>query len=448
MLMPSRLNSPSLGIGIICPFSPWEATFRTVNRNAFSLMTMDADLSADHVARAQRKRRWTLTFPPEVEARFEADTATRRLQVLRIVMIRTVVIYNLFLVGDYLLARDSLGLSLVLHFGLVTPWILIVLASIRRSTPPVIRNLLVASVPLAMIGGIIAVFSVSRHIDVTHYQYFIVITVMFGNVVLRPGFAYAVAASVAAVFAHAAACFLHPMMPTSVAVIAVFSLIVSAGVTLLAGYSIERDMRRAYLMRLKDQLAQRDLQRTAETLEQISNIDPLTGLANRRGVDAQVAALFRSGEGGRPFCVLMVDVDHFKGFNDRYGHRHGDTCLTHVAAAVSGAVGGPRDIVGRFGGEEFIAILPDASLGEATRIAERMRLTLERLAIPHAGSPFGVATISIGVGAGTVGDIVHLGHAIDTADAALYAAKAAGRNRVFPPSAAGRSEGPKSSRAA
>ncbi|MFT3952956.1 MAG: hypothetical protein QM722_00475 [Piscinibacter sp.] len=205
--------------------------------NALNPMTMDGILSADDVARAQRTRRWTLSFAARVEARFEADTAMRRLQVARIVMLRTVVIYNLFLIGDFLLARDAFGLSLVLHFSVVTPWILVALTMIGRPTRPLVRNLLVASVPLAMVGGIVAVFSMSRNPDVTHYQYFVVISVMFGNVVLRPAFAHAVAASAIAVLVHAAACFLHPMMPPAVAVIAVFGLIVSAARCSPAGIS-------------------------------------------------------------------------------------------------------------------------------------------------------------------------------------------------------------------
>ncbi len=397
------------------------------------LMTMDGTISAEDVARAQASRLRGLSFPPIVEARFEADTSARRLQALRIVILRTLVIYNLFLFGDYLLAPDGFGLSLLLHVLVVTPWMLIALALISKPVGPVIRNLLMASLPLAMLGGILAVFVVSRDPNVTHYQYFAVIAVMFGNVVLRPTFSYAVAMSALAVLGHAAACLWHPLMPTPVGLVAVFGLVVSTGMTLLAGYSIERDMRRAYLTRLKDQLARRHLQQTAADLEQMSHVDPLTGLANRRGVDARVAALFANGQAGRAFAVLMIDVDHFKGFNDQYGHLEGDRCLTLVAAAVGSAVREGTDIVGRFGGEEFIAILPDASHAAGARIAGRMRRALEGMALPHAGSPFGIVTMSIGIGAGSTGEAASLGAAIDKADAALYVAKAAGRNRVQGP---------------
>ena len=363
-------------------------------------MMIEASLSADDVTRAQRSRRWDLMFPVEVEARFEADTGNRHLHALRIVMLRTVVIYNLFLVGDYLLAGDAFSLALVLHVALVTPWILIAMALIRRPVGPTARNLLISSIPLTMTAGVLAVFSVSRDPLVAHYQYFAVICVMLGNVVLRPAFSYAVVQSIVAVAAHVAVCLWHPLMPSAVGVMAAFGFVVCAGMTLLAGYSIERDMRRAYLMRLKDQLAQRHLQKMATELELMSHVDPLTGLANRRGVDSRVAALLEHGGAGRGFVVLMIDVDHFKLFNDQYGHLQGDRCLTLVAKAVASAVREGTDIIGRFGGEEFIAILPEASIEAGLRVAERMRRALERMAVPHAGSPFGLVTMSIGIGAG------------------------------------------------
>ena len=130
----------------------------------------------------------------------------------------------------------------------------------------------------------------------------------------------------------------------------------------------------------------------------------------------------------------MMDVDHFKKFNDRYGHQAGDVCLSKVAEAMRACLRQPGDMVARFGGEEFIAVLPQANGVTALAAAERVRLAVEALQLPHADSVVApVVTVSLGVAsvAAQPGQIdVAL---IKSADDALYQAKRAGRNRVAAP---------------
>ncbi|WP_439575061.1 diguanylate cyclase [Phreatobacter sp.] len=397
-------------------------------------MTQEIKVSLEDIGRAQAARQWNLVFPEPVESRFEVDIAHRRAKLLRIVIVRTVVVYNLFLIGDWLLARDAFNLALVVHFGLVTPWLLAASYMVHRSPGPAVRNLLMISVPLAMVAGVLAVFAVSRDPLASHYQYFVVIVLIYANAVLRPSFTAAVILSAVTIVAHGVICALHPTMPFEAAITSSYGLIIAAWVSLMANYYIERDVRRSFLMRLKDNLAARDLQRTADDLQRISHVDALTGLANRRGVDTRAAALFAGAEARRqPFAVLMIDVDHFKGFNDRYGHLEGDRCLSLTGGAIRSAVRGGGDIVGRYGGEEFVVILPEADMLDGVQVAERMRRAVEALAIPHDRSHAGVVTISAGVGVGRIDSPDSLSEAIAEADAALYAAKAAGRNRVHPP---------------
>jgi diguanylate cyclase (GGDEF)-like protein len=134
-----------------------------------------------------------------------------------------------------------------------------------------------------------------------------------------------------------------------------------------------------------------------------------------------------------PLCVAMLDLDHFKVFNDRYGHAAGDVCLKRVAAAMAAELRNERDLAVRLGGEEFLLLLPSTELSEAVRVAERVRRHVEAIAIPHEEfGPRGVVTASLGVAAGPVSahDFAEL---LSGADAALYAAKRNGRNQVWPP---------------
>jgi diguanylate cyclase (GGDEF)-like protein len=397
-------------------------------------MTQEVRVTMEDIARAQAARRWNLTFPEPMEQRFEADIGQRHAKLLRIVTMRTLVIYNTFLIGDYLLVPDMLGLALVIQLAIVSPWMIIAALLMRHARGAVKRNLLLISVPAAMVAGIIAVFWLSRDPLLSHYQYFVLVALMYGISGLRPSIAYALGLSLVVIIAHGVACFAHPMMPPAAAVTASFSVLVAAGLTLMANFYIERDMRRFYLIRQKDNLAARDLQRTADDLQRISHVDALTGLANRRGVDSRAAALFAgAGATRRPFAVLMVDVDHFKGFNDQYGHPEGDRCLALAGAAIREAVRDGVDIIGRYGGEEFMAILPETDLTGGIKVAERMRKKVEALAVRHDRAMAGVVTVSIGVGVGMLGEGDSLKQAVVAADAALYEAKAAGRNCVRPP---------------
>ncbi len=403
-------------------------------------MAPDVDITAQDLARARSTRRWNLTFPAAIETRFEREIGQRRARTLQLVMSRTVLVYNAFLIGDYFLVGDAFWLAVVLHFAVVTPWMVVACILMSRPLVAWLRNLIIASIPLAMIAGILMVFSASRDPLAAHYQYFAVIALIYANAALRPSYPLALAISLVTIVAHTLAMALHPGIAVPVAVSAACVLMVAAYVSLSANFAIERDLRRLYLLRLTDMLAASDLQRAAADLHRISYVDPLTGLANRRGIDARADALFAGAEPRQGhFSVLMIDVDHFKSFNDHYGHPEGDRCLARVAGAIRDTVREGIDVVGRYGGEEFLVILPDAELADALKIAGRMRRLLEQLAIPHDHVANGIVTVSIGVGEGSFSDPLSLARAIASADAALYDAKAAGRNCVRPmprPSAA------------
>jgi diguanylate cyclase (GGDEF)-like protein/PAS domain S-box-containing protein len=162
--------------------------------------------------------------------------------------------------------------------------------------------------------------------------------------------------------------------------------------------------------------------------------DGLTGLANRRSFDAQLEHEWqRARRQGTTLSLLMIDVDHFKLYNDEYGHQAGDVCLRGVAQQVSDAMCRSTDIVARYGGEEIVVILPDTDTVGAGEIAERVRYAIEAARVPHRRNlPSGSVTASIGAATADMAQSPQTGVAtlITAADCALYAAKRAGRNRV------------------
>lgn len=176
------------------------------------------------------------------------------------------------------------------------------------------------------------------------------------------------------------------------------------------------------------------LKRKTDLLEQYARLDGLTGIPNRRHFDELFDKEARRAlRDGQPLSVLMIDIDHFKPFNDNYGHGAGDLCLQRVARALTGALLRPADQAFRYGGEEFVALLPGTDATGAADVAEQLRAAVEALAIPHEhASTAALVTLSLGVatldpGQETASDAQGL---LKRADEALYEAKKAGRNRV------------------
>ncbi len=175
----------------------------------------------------------------------------------------------------------------------------------------------------------------------------------------------------------------------------------------------------------EDQHAQR-----AE-LRVLATHDALTGLGNRRAFDDAIATeCLRTRAAGETFNLLMIDIDYFKPFNDAYGHVAGDACLRQIAHALQSSLSYNEGIVARFGGEEFAVILKTGDRQHAIGIAETLCAAVRALAIPHQGSSLGYVTISIGVGSVTADPGCDPRVLILNADACLYEAKDAGRNRV------------------
>jgi diguanylate cyclase (GGDEF)-like protein len=174
-----------------------------------------------------------------------------------------------------------------------------------------------------------------------------------------------------------------------------------------------------------------ELQIANEHLEELASLDGLTGLANRRAFDREIERAWqRANEHRTPLALMMIDIDHFKLFNDRYGHVAGDTCLRAVGETLSLVTLEEAVMVARYGGEEFALLLPGLGLERATTLAEEARKTIEDLLINHSESPCGHVTISVGVDSVVPERYQTAADLIEAADNALYDAKHRGRNAV------------------
>lgn len=214
------------------------------------------------------------------------------------------------------------------------------------------------------------------------------------------------------------------------------------------------------------QLAETKLGRYRAALEALVRQDPMTGVANRRALTEALASEWqRAARSRAPLSILMIDVDHFKAFNDRYGHLAGDECLRKVAKALARTATRATDLVARYGGEEFAVLLPATGRTEALAIAEKLRLAVRKLSIVHAASGVAtVVTISIGVATlrahgtprgdepGPAGAQSRAERECDEllhqADQALYEAKESGRDAVRAQPGASASAAPADSQAA
>ena len=167
-------------------------------------------------------------------------------------------------------------------------------------------------------------------------------------------------------------------------------------------------------------------------MEELSFRDGLTGVANRRRFDAIIELEWSNARRNRqPLSLLMMDIDYFKQYNDRYGHLEGDACLKRVARILNSAATRARDLLARFGGEEFVLVLPETDETAAGKLAARCRELILAERIPHESSPIGPAlTISVGAGTMIPGHDDALRPFIDAVDKRLYQAKQQGRDRI------------------
>jgi len=369
------------------------------------------------------ERRQALVFPDWLERRFEQETRERYGFTLSVETLKTAAFYNVFLIGDLLLAPDTFRLAIALHFLLVTPAMLFVAWRLRRGLSPVWRDIAGAATPLLITFQILVVFAASHAPTAPHYPYFVLMTVICINTAVRLRYRAARWATWSAFLMLGATLLATDEVAVAAATMQCISLAVCGLVTLDGNFEREREFRGVYLQKLRDRL------RVAIT-DAEARLDALTGVTNRRGLDELGQEIWRNGDAGAAVSVIMLDIDHFKSYNDVYGHQAGDVCLKKVAATLADALRAQGVTLARYGGEEFVALLPNWNERQAGELAERLRTTITALAIPHARlGDIGFLTASFGVASANFGE-ASFEALLSAADVALYKAKRNGRNQV------------------
>jgi diguanylate cyclase (GGDEF)-like protein len=203
--------------------------------------------------------------------------------------------------------------------------------------------------------------------------------------------------------------------------------------TMMALYQARKIMilyqHRLFLLTLRDEIISAETANANAQLSSIAYIDQLTDIPNRRYFEEICAAMSESTKHLLPLSICMIDIDYFKKVNDTLGHLRGDHCLRVIANTIRHNLRGKTDILIRYGGEEFLLMLPGTDIDRAAEIAERVRAAIAGLGHENPGSPFGIVTVSVGI-AMVAGHPVDIEALIQRADNGLYRAKSAGRNKV------------------
>jgi diguanylate cyclase (GGDEF)-like protein len=371
-----------------------------------------------------------LKFPDALETAFESETGRRRCRELAIGAFVGVAMYDSFLLADWWVTPDVFVTALWVRLALVTPFIFALSVAFYADPPPFLRELYAVVGTLLAAGSSLYLMLLSRSPHQDGQQQSIILAVLFVTLVQRVRFWYSIPTCVGCFAMHAAAL---GMLPDYAFDLQISANLVFGGVvvfTLIASYRSERELRLTYLLSLRGRLQNLEL-------NAISRRDPLTGLGNRRSLDEALTLCEQAP--CEELGVALFDIDHFKMFNDAFGHQAGDDCLQRIAAVVQRQLRDRADYAFRFGGEEFLVILRATDLSAAFAIAERLRRAIEEAAIPNpALSPQAVVTASFGIACAKLDAEMRTVELIASADAALYGAKRNGRNQVWPRSASAR----------
>ncbi|MDP3316912.1 MAG: GGDEF domain-containing protein [Devosia sp.] len=351
-----------------------------------------------HVERHLARRGIRLRFSDELETQYEAETSLARSRLLVVQGVAGFVFYLLHSFTDLALIPDIVPLALMLHLGVSTPLMLIALTLYWFNSPPPLRDQLATSTATVM---------------------------LFITVIQRARLPYAIFGCVVLFAANVVALSLLPGYEPERLLSSIGTLVGSAVLMLVATWLLERETRQAYLLRLKERLLN-------TALDDMSRHDPMTGLENRRALELAFAAIDRDANRGEDIAVVLLDIDHFKAYNDALGHMAGDEALRQVARELRAGLRAGTDRAFRFGGEEFLLLLRRTSLSEAVSLAERLRRRIEAAALPHPRGEGMVVTASFGAASARTGGDIGNDELVAGADAALYAAKRNGRNQVWP----------------
>lgn len=375
---------------------------------------------------------YRLRFSPAVETRFETDTSIQRSKHLVLTGIVALIIYDLFVFYDYIFRPETWSLAAGIRLGLVTPVGLACLYCVSRHLRPAMREAMMAvAILVAMLfSNVIFYLSEAPYSFLDTFAFGLIPLV--SNIVFSLRFAFAIATSLLCGLVMAAFVVVYQPLALEVKVYTLALFASNVVFTLIANFRMEASERKSYLLLLRKKLRANAAQAEYQALTKISMTDPLTGVANRRHFDNLLAERWEDAMSRQTMLgILVIDIDYFKYYNDRYGHLQGDSCLRQVALEIQQHVRQEDDLVVRYGGEEFVVLLPHASVSSAYLATERIRQGIEGLGLPNEDAPHSpVVTVSIGTAVIRPVPGMPPSRLVQQADSALYQAKRAGRNRT------------------
>lgn len=371
-----------------------------------------------------------LSFPAALEAHFLSQAEGRRRRAITEAGLAAVFLFAGMIVADVLLTPDTVKFALWVRLLVFGPVVLIGLAVLNVLRIPWLTEWLI------VLAGMFAValtalillqaegrWAVARLVEINIIVVYTCTLARFWPALALGAFTFAVQLGLVSV------------LPDFTGVLAINTTLLLGAVavfTLYGNYTLERDERLAYLLAQREQALQDALHTSHQQLTRMARTDALTEVANRRHAEDFLAQTWAHAQQRQvPMALVMIDIDHFKRYNDHHGHLSGDRCLQAVARALSACSRRAGDLVARLGGEEFVLIMNDIDHASALSVAQRIQANVQALGVPHGGAP-GVPVVTVSVGVASMrprpGDEAL--QLMKRADDALYAAKAQGRNRV------------------
>jgi len=398
---------------------------------------MQSELVDRQISRLSGLRFQWLSFPRELEDHFEEETAERRSRRLWMEGLIAIILFDLFLIADFYGDPVQFRKAFVIRLLVVTPLCLLVNASMLRRPYKVYRESSIAVA--ACVAGLTQLYLESNRSRVAsaYVQMAVLAVILFTNIVMRLRLPYAITTSVLMLAGDGIFLLRDQLLGQGDKIFGFGLAIGATAITLIANYSSCREERLNFLLHLRGEMLVSDLNLLNVQLLRRSESDALTGLANRHSFDNQFSELWkRAILSGTALSLIVVDVDYFKQLNDRYGHLYGDAVLKRIGSLLQQALRVKDDYAARFGGEEFVILLPGTYETAAVQVAERLRKMVELAGFPALDPSQGRydqsirATVSCGVATAYPAVQDRQERLLEAADKALYQAKDEGRNRV------------------
>ncbi len=385
------------------------------------------------LARALASKRWVPPMPAKFRPAFMAEQFAQRRAHNRRVLVILTVIFDLFWLAQFKSAPEILALSFWLRMAVMTPAVLafVVLDRVGRIGRLYSPILITLAVTAGVISAILLFLTHgTTHTNASDIRATPLILLGTGLVArLTPREVLAIAGISAFVFILSL--FISPSVPQAeIGSLILTDLAIAAG-AIVFNLQLESRDRRIFLLQAADAINRAELAARNRGLLREAQTDALTGVANRRCFDEVLADTWAQAvETGTEAGLIMMDIDHFKLFNDCYGHQAGDDCLRMVAYAARREVR-TSDLFARYGGEEFAVILAGADLDTVLAVAARIRAAVEAMHLPNAGAgPAAMVSVSVGIACMSPRAADDVRQLVRLADLNLYRAKREGRNRV------------------